>query len=68
MLGVVIYHGICKTSNDQYGGQLTGSTTSIDWLIVGGESGHKAQPMHPWWVQELWDKCQAAGVPFFFKQ
>lgn len=40
----------------------------INWVIVGGESGHKARPMHPWWVQELRDQCQAAAVPFFFKQ
>lgn len=40
----------------------------INWVIVGGESGPKARPMHPWWVQELRDQCQAAGVPFFFKQ
>lgn len=43
-------------------------TAGIDWVIVGGESGSKARPMHPWWVQELRDQCQAAGVPFFFKQ
>jgi protein gp37 len=40
----------------------------IHWVIVGGESGSKARPMHPWWVQELRDQCQAAAVPFFFKQ
>lgn len=40
----------------------------INWVIVGGESGHKARPMHPDWVRSLRDQCQAAGVPFFFKQ
>lgn len=40
----------------------------IDWVIVGGESGHDARPMHPQWVRDIRDQCQAAGVPFFFKQ
>lgn len=40
----------------------------IHWVIVGGESGHDARPMHPDWVRSLRDQCAAAGVPFFFKQ
>lgn len=40
----------------------------LDWVIVGGESGHNARPMHPNWARSLRDQCQAAGVPFFFKQ
>lgn len=40
----------------------------ISWVIVGGESGPGARPMHPDWVRSLRDQCQAAGVPFFFKQ
>lgn len=39
-----------------------------DWLIVGGESGRDARPMAQDWVRSLRDQCQAAGVPFFFKQ
>lgn len=42
--------------------------TGIDWVIVGGESGHGARPMHPEWVRDIRDRCQAAGVRFFFKQ
>jgi protein gp37 len=42
--------------------------TGIDWVIVGGESGPGARPMHPAWVREIRDRCVAAGVPFFFKQ
>lgn len=40
----------------------------LDWVIVGGESGPGARPMHPAWVRTLRDHCTAAGVPFFFKQ
>lgn len=41
---------------------------AIDWVIVGGESGRLARPMHPDWVRSLRDQCAAAGVPFLFKQ
>ena len=40
----------------------------VDWVICGGESGPGARPMHPDWARSLRDQCQAAGVPFFFKQ
>jgi protein gp37 len=40
----------------------------LDWVIVGGESGPDARPMHPGWARALRDQCQLAGVPFFFKQ
>lgn len=40
----------------------------IDWLIAGGESGPHARPSHPQWFCDVRDQCQAAGVPFFFKQ
>jgi protein gp37 len=42
--------------------------TKIDWLIVGGESGPGARPMQPDWARSVRDQCQAADVPFFFKQ
>lgn len=41
---------------------------SLDWVIVGGESGRGARPMHPDWAKGLRDQCVKAGVPFFFKQ
>lgn len=40
----------------------------LDWVIVGGESGAGARPMHPDWARELRDACAAAQIPFFFKQ
>lgn len=44
------------------------SPTRVDWVIVGGESGPKARPMHPQWARDIRDQCAAAGVPFLFKQ
>lgn len=43
-------------------------TEPLDWVIVGGESGPGARPMQAEWAQSIRDQCQAAGVPFFFKQ
>jgi protein gp37 len=40
----------------------------IDWVIVGGESGHGARPMKKEWVVSVRDQCRREGVPFFFKQ
>lgn len=40
----------------------------LDWVIVGGESGHHARPMHPDWVRSVRDQCAKANTPFFFKQ
>lgn len=41
---------------------------AIDWVIVGGESGTDARPMHPEWARRLRDRCIASGTPLFFKQ
>ncbi len=41
---------------------------AVHWVIVGGESGAKARPMHPAWVRSIRDQCVAAEVPLFFKQ
>jgi protein gp37 len=41
---------------------------NIHWVIVGGESGHKARPMKPEWVIDIQRQCDEQGVAFFFKQ
>jgi protein gp37 len=40
----------------------------IDWVIVGGESGPGARPMHVQWVRQIQKQCTHARVAFFFKQ
>lgn len=42
--------------------------TRIDWVIAGGESGAKSRPMEPDWPDLLRKQCNAASVPFHFKQ
>lgn len=44
------------------------SDREVEWVIVGGESGPNARPMHPDWALDLRDQCREAGTPFFFKQ
>ena len=44
------------------------SDAKVHWVIVGGESGPNARPMHPDWARSLREQCAAAGVPFLFKQ
>lgn len=38
-----------------------------DWVIVGGETGPQARPMHPDWVRSLQEECAFLDIPFFFK-
>lgn len=40
----------------------------IDWIILGGESGPNARPMHPAWAREIRDLALGANVPLILKQ
>jgi protein gp37 len=61
--------GDSRGPHDAIGADLaTSYETALDWIIVGGESGPGARPMHPEWVRSIRDQCRAADVPFFFKQ
>ena len=51
-----------------YGGGSCCHPSTLDWVIVGGESGPGARPMNAEWAQSIRDQCRAAKVPFFFKQ
>jgi protein gp37 len=51
-----------------YDNRISMGRLNVDWVIVGGESGHGARPMHPDWVRSLRDQCVGARVPFLFKQ
>ncbi len=43
------------------------SLEGISWVVLGGETGPGARPLHPGWVKSVRNQCLAAGVPFFFK-
>ncbi len=40
----------------------------LSWVVAGGESGPDARPANREWFRAIRDQCQAAGVPFLFKQ
>lgn len=50
------------------GGEDWFPSQRIHWVIVGGESGKDARPMQPDWARSICGQCQAANVPFLFKQ
>lgn len=47
---------------------LTLNLNRIDWVIVGGESGHKARPVYKEWIDFIRLSCKEQHIPFFFKQ
>jgi protein gp37 len=49
-------------------GPLALDLRDISWVIVGGESGHRARPMRADWARSVREQCERAGVAFFFKQ
>ena len=55
-------------AHERHCGIEPGEWSDLDWVVVGGESGTGARPMHPEWARSLRDQCQRAGVPFLFKQ
>lgn len=59
----------CVSGNDQfYLPAKNLGAPSIDWVIVGGESGPGARPMSPDWARSIRDQCEEAGVALFVKQ
>lgn len=60
------YHINCLTDADD--DHFYNVHPKINGIIMGGESGPGARPMHPEWARQARDDCAAAGVPFFFKQ
>lgn len=66
--GVIVSGGMTPSTPDSPPEGYDDSYLGIDWIVVGGESGQNARPMHPEWARSIRDQCHAAGVPFFFKQ
>lgn len=52
----------------EVGGIMAKGLNGLDWIVCGGESGGGARPMHPAWARSVRDQCQAAGIPYYFKQ
>lgn len=40
----------------------------LNWVVIGGESGHKARPFDIAWARAIIEQCKVAEVPVFIKQ
>lgn len=58
-------YGVCKGKDERACEHSV--LHNIHQVILGGETGTDARPMHPDWVRSVRDQCEAAGVPFFLK-
>jgi len=45
----------------------TDPTGVLDFIVLGGETGPGARPLHPDWVRSIKEQCVAANIPFYFK-
>lgn len=64
-------HGACLNSECEAAHEDKASVSfkkPFHWVICGGETGVGARAMEPSWPRALRDECEAAGVPFHFKQ
>jgi protein gp37 len=67
MLSSIFFPSICGLDFRRLPGHIIAPHGGIDAVILGGETGPGARPMHPDWVRSVRDQCAMAGVPFFFK-
>lgn len=65
LLGSINFRHMC---DGQYPFDALAKEPHIDWIILGGESGHNARPMNPEWARSIRDQCVATKSKFFFKQ
>lgn len=49
-------------------GDISCNHESIDWTIVGGESGHGARPCDISWIRSIVQQCKDSGTAVFVKQ
>jgi protein gp37 len=66
MLGPVDLHPFLWSHHSE-GNRAWAEKGAVDAVILGGETGPGARPLHPDWVRSVRDQCAAAGVDFFFK-
>ena len=67
MLGPVDLWGPHYRVNGGMQGAVSTWPGSLDWVILGGETGPGARPMRPEWALDVYRQCKVAGVPFFWK-
>jgi len=68
LLSGAVVRGTVLGSDGRYFTPGGAKGIGIDGVVVGGESGKGASPMHPDWPRNIRDQCIAANIPFYFKQ
>lgn len=68
LLEAVDLTAIERTQAEGFMRPLDGRFNTIQWVIVGGESGPGARPFDLRWASAIQSQCKAAGVAFFMKQ
>lgn len=70
MLGSIVFDSGWSVRGKPWveNGVPAGVSDGIDWVIVGGESGHGARPCKVEWIRSIVKQCEGAGVPCFVKQ
>jgi protein gp37 len=66
--GAEVLNALTGTLEGMFGDYCSRRLPALDWIIVGGESGPDARPMHPDWVAKIQSDCELYRVPFLFKQ
>ena len=61
------WHAETGTAPDGSCIQIQVQDPSLDWVVLGGETGPGARPCRPDWARRVRDDCSAAGVDFWFK-
>lgn len=64
--GTGLLNALTGETRDHHGGSLGAVGRRLDLVIVSGEVGPDARPLHPDWVRAIRDQCVAADVPFWF--
>lgn len=73
-LGIELMDALGPIGSDEPGwgkemfAALSGRPEPIDWVVLGGESGQRARPMHIGWARTIREQCLAAEVPLLVKQ
>ncbi|KNY21731.1 phage Gp37/Gp68 family protein [Methylobacterium sp. ARG-1] len=66
--GAEVLNSLTGELQGMFGDPCRTTLPPLSWIIVGGESGPGARPMHPDWARQIRDACAAAGTAYLFKQ
>ncbi len=63
-----VHLDVALSTGDRFVDKHLGWLDVLDWVIVGGESGHKSRYCDIAWIRRIVAQCRRANVPVFVKQ